>query len=83
MIEPKVASGIRARALKFSVPLLGVLGIGGLIGFLKSRSRFTKRRPTADELMKMSDADFAAFIHASGLLTVTTAGLATPEAHAD
>jgi hypothetical protein len=33
--------------------------------------------------MRMSEADFAEFLRASGLKTVTTAGLAAMDGHAD
>ena len=62
--------------------------LGGLIGFaiglrwLLHRNN-PKRRPTATELMDMSDADFAAFVASTGIKTVTTAGLARSDALAD
>lgn len=53
----------------------GLLGLTGMIGMLGLRNR--KRRPSAADLMRMSDEEFAAFVSASGIKTVTTAGLAT------
>jgi hypothetical protein len=60
----------RARALR--LPILGVIGLTGVLGILRRRSR---GRPTGAQLMSMNDADFAAFVKSTGLKTVTTAGL--------
>jgi hypothetical protein len=59
----------------------GLVAIGGLIGIFRLRAK--GRRPTGAELMEMSDPDFASFIRASGLKTVTTAGLAALDGRAD
>ena len=44
--------------------------------------RKRNRRPTGDQLSKMSDAELASFIRSSGLKTVTTAGLRPNEGNA-
>lgn len=72
---------LRTRGARLPV-LGGILGITGLIGLLRVLGR-RSRRPTGDQLLKMSDADFASFIRSSGLKTVTTAGLAPREGNAD
>jgi hypothetical protein len=65
------------------VPIVGsLIGLSGLLGLLHVRSRLKRHRPTGAELMKMSDADFAAFVRASGVKTVSTADLAS-DGHAD
>ncbi len=65
------------------LPLLGgILGITGLIGVVGVRVR-RNRRPTGEQLLRMSDAEFASFIRSSGVKTVTTAGLAAREGNAD
>jgi hypothetical protein len=71
---------LRTRGLRGPV-LGGILGLAGL-GILRALGK-RNRRPTGDQLSKMSDADFAAFVHSSGLKTVTTAGLAPSEGNAD
>ena len=60
---------------KLAVPpaLVGIIGVTGFIG-IKAWSR-RGRRPTAAELMAMSDAQFGAWIHKSGLKTATDLGL--------
>lgn len=60
----------------------GVVGITGLIGIRRALGRRT-RRPTGDQLLRMSEAEFAAFVQASGLKTVTSASLAPQGAKAD
>jgi hypothetical protein len=65
------------------LPVVGsVLGITGLIGVIKVLGR-RHRRPTGDQLLHMSDAEFASFIRSSGVKTVTTAGLSAAEGNAD
>jgi len=54
--------------------------IGGLLRYA-SRSRRT--RPTGDELMRMTDAEFDEFIRSTGIKTVTTAGLSARDGAAD
>jgi hypothetical protein len=66
------------------IPILGsLIRITGLVGLFHLRGRRKRHRPTGDELMRMSEADFAEFLRASGLKTVTTAGLAAMDGHAD
>jgi hypothetical protein len=74
-------TGARQRAMR--LPLLAVIGIvTSVVGFARFRGHRKTRRPTGTELMQMSDADFAAFIHESGLKTVTSAGLSA-DGHSD
>jgi hypothetical protein len=61
--------------------ILGILGVTGLVGVRALGRR--GRRPSGKQLRKMSDADFASFISATGLKTVTTAGLPHAEVNAD
>ena len=59
---------------KIAVPsaALGILGIG----YWRARGRGRKlRRPTTDELMRMSDEAFEAQVRVWGLKTVTSLGL--------
>ena len=70
------------RAIGARVPVIGALGVAGVIGIVKARGK-RKRRPTGDQLRRMSDADFSAFIRASGIKTVTTAGIAVSDGPAD
>lgn len=72
---------LRTRGVRLPV-LGGLLGATGLIGILRALGR-RNRRPTGDQLLKMSDADFASFVHSSGMKTVTSAGLAPREGNAD
>jgi hypothetical protein len=60
----------------------GVVGLTGLIGIRRALARRT-RRPTGNQLRRMSDAEFAAVIQESGLKTITSAGLAPPGGKAD
>jgi hypothetical protein len=70
------------RGARRRIPIVGgLIGLTGLIGFLRMRSRHP--RPTGAELLRMSDAEFAAFIQSSGLRTVATAGLAVTDGTAD
>ncbi len=71
---------LRTRLVR--LPVLGVLGLAGIIGLVATRGR-RNRRPTGDQLRRMSDADFASFVRSTGLMTVTTAGLTSNEAKAD
>lgn len=70
---------LRSRSVRPMI--LGILSITGLLGIRALARR--GRRPTAERLMEMSDADFASWIHKSGLKTVTTAGLLQREGNAD
>jgi len=65
----------QARPRGMRIPILGLIGVS-IVGLFRLRSRNKRHRPTADELMQMSDADFASFVSETGLTTVTTAGLA-------
>ncbi len=68
MIEPKPAG-----ARRVSLPLVGsVLGISGLFVFLARFGRHGRRRPTAAQLMRLNDADFAGFIRGTGLGTLSS-----------
>jgi hypothetical protein len=74
MIKPRVPG-----ARRVSLPLVGsVLGIGGLFVFLSRygrhgrHGRHGRRRPTAAQLMRLDDADFADFIRGTGLGTLST-----------
>jgi hypothetical protein len=70
------------RDLGLRIPAIGgLIGITGLVGFLRQRRRPT--RPTGKQLAAMSDRDFASFIQGSGIKTVTTAGLAPMDGSAD
>ncbi len=60
----------------------GIVGLTSLIGIRRALAR-RPRRPTGDELRMMSDAEFSAFVQASGLETITSPGLATHEGKAD
>lgn len=60
----------------------GIVGVTSLIGIRRALAR-RARRPTGDELRRMSDAEFGAFVEASGVKTITSAGLAAPEGTAD
>jgi hypothetical protein len=74
----------QVRIRRIRVPILGILfALTGLLGFARLRWRRSRRRPTGSELVRMSDTEFASFIESSGIQTVTTAGLAVPEGHAD
>jgi hypothetical protein len=61
--------------------IVGILGITGYFGVRALGRR--GRRPSGRQLMRMSDADFASFISASGVKTITTAGLSSAEGNAD
>jgi len=66
------------RAAWSRIPVLGgligfTIGLGWVLG-----RRSPRRRPTGDELLQMSDAEFAAFIASTGIKTATTAGLFDP-----
>jgi hypothetical protein len=61
----------------------GLLGITGLIGLRRLTRRASRPRPTGDELMRMSDTEFATFVRVSDIQTVTTAGLAVQDGPAD
>ena len=71
------------RDLRLRLPILGglMIGLTGLIGILRARSK--PKRPTGAELAAMSAADFASFVSASGLKTVTTARLTAADGSAD
>ena len=73
---------LRARWLRLPA-LGGVLGITGLIGLRRLTRRGSRQRPTGDELMRMTDAEFATFIRLSDIQTVTTAGLPLQDGPAD
>jgi hypothetical protein len=62
--------------------LLAIVGIAGLIGFGRAFNR-RDRRPTSDDLLNMSDTDFAVFVDSVGLKTVTSAGLLPLEGTTD
>lgn len=68
---------LQQRARWLRLPAIGgLIGITTVVGFLRLIRRGSPgRRPTGDELMRMTDAEFADFIGASGIRTVTTAGL--------
>ena len=71
------------RAVWSRIPVLAVL-IGLTLGARRHLRRADSlRRPTGDELMAMSDAEFASFIASTGIKTVTTAGLTQTKASAD
>jgi len=61
----------------------GLIGIAGLLGILRLRRAPRRRWPSADRLMKLSEADFHAFIQSTGIKTVTSVGLVDSEARAD
>jgi hypothetical protein len=61
--------------------ILGILGVTGFVGVRVLERR--GRRPSASQLLNMSDADFASFIRKSGVKTVTSAGLRSSEGSAD
>ncbi len=60
----------------------GVVGLTTLVGIRRALAR-RPRRPSGDELHRMSDAEFSAFVQASGLKTVTSAGLVAHDGSAD
>ena len=64
---------LRARALL--VQALGLLVVLGILGMSSLVQRGRRGRPTGAELMRMTDADFGAFVDAAGIQTVTSAGL--------
>ena len=72
---------LRTRAARLPV-LGGILGVTGFIGVLRALGK-RHRRPTGDQLSKMTDAEFASFIQSTGLRTVTMAGLGPGEGRAD
>ncbi|HUG30641.1 MAG TPA: hypothetical protein VMQ65_09050 [Candidatus Limnocylindria bacterium] len=72
------------RAKWMRLPALGgLLGIAALLAARFARRGPERPRPTGQELMRMSDAEFAAFIQSSGIQTVTTAGLESREGSAN
>ena len=65
------------------IPLIGLIGlVTSLFGLARFWNHRRRRRPTGTELMAMSEAEFSSFIQASGLKTVTSAGLSA-DGHAD
>jgi hypothetical protein len=64
----------RPRLASLRIPLLGGVLVATLLALVGRRG--SRRRPTAAELMAMTDAEFEAFIRSTGIKTVTTAGLA-------
>ena len=69
------------RTRRIGPVILGILGVTGFVGVRALGRR--GRRPTGRQLLNMSDAEFAKFIRTSGLKTVTSAGLVSPEGNAD
>ena len=81
--KPDDARMTRLRTRAAWLPVLGgILGVTGVVGVLRFFGK-RHRRPTGDQLSKMSDADFASLIQFSGLKTVTTARLGPSEGRAD
>jgi hypothetical protein len=67
-------SAMRARLASLRIALLGGILVTMLLALLGRRG--SRRRPTAAELVAMTEAEFEAFIRSTGIETVTTAGLA-------
>jgi hypothetical protein len=65
VIDPKAGG-----AFRFRLPLLGLIGLGGLIALVRARGR--NARPTAAQLMRLDDVQFAEFIRRRGLRTIST-----------
>jgi hypothetical protein len=65
---------LRARGLRVQA-LGGLLALTGILGLRRLSRRGRHRRPTGADLMRMNEADFSAFVAASGIETVTSAGL--------
>ena len=61
-------SHLRALGLKW--PLMGIVGLGGLLSYLRLRPR--RRRPTASQLMSLDEAAFESFIRGTGIRTVSS-----------
>jgi hypothetical protein len=60
------------RAARVRMTLIGtLLGVAGIIGLTRLARRPPRRRPTADEIMRMDDDALIGFVRSKGLRTAT------------